>query len=186
MIWETFPISVRDSMDDLWELAGLFHSEHAGRIIRSLEDSLDWLNASSEEIEKVSYFCPVWKQFNVAGKVQWMVFNKNTYMDDLLGKLGGKNIFANHQLENVNDEKKIRYPMIGEADLCALQPDVIILPDEPYSFDISDEQDLTQLFVDSKVGNIPKMIRVDGSLIMWHGTRLARSLNELQGVFQIN
>ena len=56
MIWETYPISIRDSMNDLWALAGLFQSDHAGKIIRALEDSLDWLTASSEELPKVSYF----------------------------------------------------------------------------------------------------------------------------------
>jgi iron complex transport system substrate-binding protein len=182
-VWAAYPTSVRDSMDDLWGLAGLFQSDHAARVIRSLEDSLDWLKAVSEEGVTKSYFCPIWKSITNSGKTEWMVYNQNTYMNDLIFLFGGINVFGDRELESIKNEKRKRYPVVNAHQIIEARPELIILPDEPYRFGAQDQEELIAIFRESQ-NPIPRIIRVEGSLIMWHGTRLAKALNLLPEIFQ--
>jgi iron complex transport system substrate-binding protein len=181
-VWGAFPLTVRDAMDDLWGLAGLFQSDHAARIVRSLEDSLDWLKASIEEQPKISYFCPIWKD-TFQGGPRWMTFNQATYMSDLLSLFGGINIFGDFQQNNTDDEKKKRYPMISMEQVLQKEPNLIILPDEPYRFSEQDRNSFLDIFQTSKCAPVPQVKLVEGAMIMWHGTRLARAFDCLPELF---
>jgi len=163
-VWGAYPTSVRDAMDDMWGLAGLFQSDHAARIIRSLEDSLDWLNASMAEASQRSYFCPIWKDTSESGGAQWMTFNQNTYMNDLLYLFGGVNVFSNNELENTKNEKQKRYPIVDVDQIVESHPEFIILPDDPYQFNSSDENELIDYFMVRQIKPLPKIIRLEGSL----------------------
>jgi len=51
---------------------------------------------------------------------------------DLAGRLGLDNIYGDH---------RERYPHVELASLLASQPDVVVLPDEPYPFSAADGPD---------------------------------------------
>ena len=59
----------------------------------------------------------------------WMVVGSDTFTGDLASRLGLDNMYA--------DDPE-RYPHVELADLLAAQPDVVVLPDEPYVFCAAD------------------------------------------------
>ena len=184
-VWGAFPLSVRDAMDDLWGLAGLFQSDQAARIIRSLEDSLDWAMSSAINQVEISYFCPIWKEIKSDGEISWTTFNQNTYMGDLLSLFGGKNIFGEMQQGNTEDEKKKRYPIITDDQILGANPNMIILPDEPYLFADNDRQSILNIYPTSQTKQIPTIKMVKGETIMWYGTHIAKAFDILPQIFTI-
>ncbi|MEV6754340.1 helical backbone metal receptor [Streptomyces sp. NPDC051214] len=61
---------------------------------------------------------PIWRR-------PWMVLGRDTFAGDLLRRLGVDNAYATHAE---------RYPRVPVEELRAANPDVVILPDEPYRF----------------------------------------------------
>ena len=120
-----------------------------------------------------------------------MTFNRQTYSHDLLSCLGGENVFADrdrrYPLEadlgsaavEEPGERDTRYPRLGFDEMRAADPDIILLPDEPFEFGEEHQEMLRACMPDSPVVKDDKFYFVEGSLITWHGTRLARALQEL-------
>jgi ABC-type Fe3+-hydroxamate transport system substrate-binding protein len=84
----------------------------------------------------------------------WMVVGSATFTGDVAARLGLRNVYGDHPG---------RYPHVSLADLDACQPDIIVLPDEPYRFSASDG---------------PEMFRGRRVALTWYGPSLvtARSL----------
>jgi hypothetical protein len=68
-----------------------------------------------------------------------------------------------------------RYPRVALQEVEAAQPDVILLPSEPYAF----AEDHISLFaaLDVPAADNGRIVPVDGSLLTWHGTRMARAFD---------
>ena len=81
---------------------------------------------------------------------------------------GGTNPFA-HELR--------RYPRVDTAGLAAAQPDVILLPTEPYAFGEEDRLELLDL--ECPAARDGRIHVVEGELISWYGPRMARALRVL-------
>ena len=62
-------------------------------------------------------------------------------------------------------------------EVVAAQPDVILLPSEPFAFDESHIPLLAAL--DIPAAKTESIFLVDGSLLTWHGTRVAYALNTI-------
>lgn len=194
-VWLTFPRSVRDSLSDLWLLARIFHSEAAVKKLQVLERSVEWAELSREDRRSVRYFCPIWQVTTKENNLYWMTFNKHTYAHDVLGLLGGGNIFAEHKRQYplpagpdvlVSGETKNRddrYPCVMPAEVRDLEPEVIILPSEPYPFAESDRIRICELFNDVPAVQNGRVYLIEGSLITWPGTRLAKALVQLSDLF---
>ena len=157
--------------------------------VRLLEYTYDWVlgvsRANEERICKV--FVPIWSE-------PLMTVNADTYIHDLLAVCGGTNVFADRNRRFplaadigeaeplAADDPRVqgrdtRYPRISLAEVIAAQPDVILLPDEPYAFSEADLTRFTALDVPAAHHN--QIHLVDGSLLSWHGTRLAYALEQL-------
>ena len=123
-----------------------------------------------------------------------MTFNGDTYASDLLRICGGVNVFANRerlyplkadlgQAEAIlGDDSRlvgrdVRYPRVTMEEVVAAQPDVILLPSEPFQFTTEHIQLFSEL--DVPAARNKRIILVDGSLLTWHGTRIAYALNTL-------
>jgi ABC-type Fe3+-hydroxamate transport system substrate-binding protein len=102
---------------------------------------------------------PIWRD-------PWMVVGSNTFTGDLLARMGIDNVFARHAE---------RYPRVTLTDIDALDPDVVILPDEPYVFH---ETDGPEAFPDRSVA------LVSGRLLTWYGPSLVEARDALSA--QIN
>jgi ABC-type Fe3+-hydroxamate transport system substrate-binding protein len=188
----TFPKTIRDAVDVLWVMVGIYQSKMAALRLEILEHSLDWATAAgSERQHDIRYFCPIWQDQTQDGNLWWMTFNRYTYMHDLLEKLGGINIFSNRKRhypfeadlgkippDDVND-LDTRYPRVSIEEIRAANPELILLPDEPFCFGEDHQQAFYQMFDQCSAAKQGRIILVDGSLITWHGTRLARALEIL-------
>ena len=194
-VWVTFPKSVRQALDVLWTLVGLYSSREAAIRLEVLEMTFEWAKSAAAERPAIRYFCPIWRDTTSAGQAWWMAFNQETYTHDLLASLGGENIFGERQRRypldadlglaeaQDSDDRDTRYPRVTSEEIRAANPQVIILPDEPFEFGEGHLNEMEKLLPDCEAVKDERLVLVDGSLLTWHGTRLALALRELPGIF---
>lgn len=189
--WVTFPKTVADTFNLLWEMMDVFHETSMVARVRLIEYQYDWVSGISQQREAqgktLKIFCPIWLD-------PLMTFNADTYPHDILRVCGGENIFAERERQfplradlgqaeplPADDPRVIgrdtRYPRVSWEEVTALQPDVILLPNEPFNF----TQEHIPLFqaLDVPASRNQAIYLIDGSLITWHGTRIAYALAEL-------
>jgi ABC-type hemin transport system substrate-binding protein len=82
-----------------------------------------------------------------------MVVGSATFTSDLLARLGWANVFAEE-----------RYPHTTVEEIEARDPDVVLLPDEPYVFGEADRSAFTR----------PTEL-ISGRLITWYGPSLVEA-----------
>ena len=89
-----------------------------------------------------------------------MAVGADTYADDLLRVCGGENVFG-------ASRARAPLPDRGGAEIEAAQPEVILLPDEPYAFGPRDIEELAALATPaSAIGSHPRA--------RWHAGLLVR------------
>ncbi|MGP4093761.1 helical backbone metal receptor [Nonomuraea sp. KM90] len=90
---------------------------------------------------------PIWRR-------PWMVVGRDTFTGDVLRRLGVDNLYAGHAE---------RYPKIPLAELAGREPDLVVLPDEPYAFSATDGPE-----------SFPGLTcaLVSGRLLTWYGPSL--------------
>ncbi|WP_220182875.1 helical backbone metal receptor [Sphaerisporangium album] len=93
---------------------------------------------------------PVWRK-------PWMVAGRDTFLGDVLLRLGVENIYAGHPE---------RYPKIPLPELLAAAPDLVVLPDEPYRFTADDGPGFFP--------GVPAAL-VSGRHLTWYGPSLAEA-----------
>jgi ABC-type Fe3+-hydroxamate transport system substrate-binding protein len=190
-VWVTFPRTVREAIDVLWDIIRLFNVPRMGQTLVILEKSFEWASLAAENAAPVRVFCPIWRSPAAEPLRWWMTFNRETYTHDLLRVCGGENVFADRErrfplaadldgaaTEAAETERDTRYPRVAPAEVVERAPDVILLPSEPYAFtgaDVAAFEDFPEI----PAVRHGRIHLVDGSLLTWHGTRLARALMEL-------
>lgn len=189
-IWVTGPRTVFDALNLLWDIMTVFDHAVMSTRVREIERAYDYSLAASKAARPVRVFVPIWRD-------PWMTFNKHTYAHDVLRVCGGQNVFAERerqfpleadlgQAEPLPDDdprvagRDRRYPRIPLDEVIAAQPELVLLPDEPYTFSASDVAELRQLDVPAAQHN--QIYQIDGSLLTWHGTRVAYALRDLPGL----
>jgi ABC-type Fe3+-hydroxamate transport system substrate-binding protein len=90
---------------------------------------------------------PIWRD-------PWMVVGSDTFTGDLAARLGLDNVYAGHPG---------RYPHVELSELEARRPDLIVLPDEPYPFSVTDGP---EMFPGHRVA------LVEGRDLTWYGPSL--------------
>jgi ABC-type Fe3+-hydroxamate transport system substrate-binding protein len=165
-VFVTLPTTVRGAIDLLGQLAVLTGSaEAAGPIIDEAEGALATVRASNAERKPLRVFCPIWRN-------PYMTIGPDTYMHDVIAVCGGRNIF---------EGRRERYPKVELAEMAALDPEVILLPSEPYRFrqrHLADFAAFPQVAA-VRCGNV---LLVDGRMLSWYGPRIRRSLRELNAL----
>lgn len=193
-VWLTFPKTVEEAIDDLWNLARTFQSDIAYQKIRLIEKIVEFARLTTVDQPVPRYFCPIWYEKDRSGKSWWMTFNQDTFSHDLLSLMGLQNVFANRKRlypieadlgmasPEPTADRDDRYPRVRLDEIVAAKPDLIIFPNEPYSFG---EEDARQLL--SEIQAIAKIeihySLIDGSLITWPGTRIAKAISQLAPEF---
>lgn len=193
-VWVTFPRTVPDVFTLLWNIMYLFEETTMAPRVRLIEQSYDLvLNLSEGREHRPTVFVPIWYQ-------PLMTFNKDTYTHDLLRVLGGDNVFAERtrhyplaadlgteEALPADDERlqnrDTRYPRVTFEEVEAANPDIILLPSEPFAF----TQEHLPLFqqLDVPAAKHGRVHLVDGSLLTWHGTRIAHALQQLPALFRL-
>ncbi|MBZ0297100.1 MAG: helical backbone metal receptor [Anaerolineae bacterium] len=184
-VWVTFPKTVRDALNLIWNIMYVFDETSMVPRVRLIEQTVDWVEGISRANEDhlMRVFMPIWLD-------PLMTFNADTYIHDLLRLCGGWNVFADRmrhyplkadlgeaESTDVEDDRDIRYPRVTLEEVEAAQPDVILLPSEPFNF--SDEHYPLFQQLDVPAVRHSRIYQVDGSLLTWHGTRLAYALDTL-------
>ncbi len=196
-VWLTFPRTVQAVIGDLYALARLFRKEQSLLQVQTLERSIEWAGMALPVQPPARYFCPIWQDCAEGGKTWWMTFNDDTFSGDLLRLLGGENIFAQRQrryplLADLGEQpaedpgdRDTRYPRVTVEEVSLAQPDVILLPDEPYSYSNKSVESISAAFEQTPAAQNGRIIPLDGSLITWPGTRLAKALETLPSLFAV-
>lgn len=195
-VWVTFPRSIDESLSLLWALVRLFNVPASGNRIRTLEVTLEWERRASAQRNPVRVFAPIWQGRTDGGQTWWMTFSRETYAHDVLAHCGGDNVFADRRrrypleadlgLAPPEDpgERDTRYPRVTAAEVLRASPDLILLPDEPYPFGDEEGVLIDSLLAEAPAVRAGRVVRIDGTLLTWHGTRLARALAELPAILQ--
>lgn len=188
-IWATEPRTVREAIDLLWLIMDFFEEASMTHRVRTIEIAYETTCRYMTAELPVRAFVPIWRD-------PWMTFNRETFIHDMLHTCGAENVFADRErlyplaadlgkapsapLEEPGVPRRdTRYPRITLDEVLAAQPELILLPDEPYPFSAVDEAALTHALADTPAVRNGRVHRVDGSLLTWHGTRIAYALNDL-------
>ena len=166
-VWVTYPRTVREGARLLGEVAALGASPaDARRVLGPVEAALE--SAACRSLRVLTrVFCPIWRD-------PWMAVGGDTYADDLLTLCGGRNVFSSRPDR--------RYPVVGLEEVERADPEVILLPDEPYAFGPEDARELGVLEVAAaREGRIHLL---DGTLLSWYGPRIAPAIDTLVRLLQ--
>jgi ABC-type Fe3+-hydroxamate transport system substrate-binding protein len=109
----------------------------------------DWLGAARQvwtdpPAAGPSVVVPIWRD-------PWLVVGRDTFTGDVLARLGLPNLFGDHA---------DRYPSVDRDEILIREPDVIVLPDEPYAFGPDDGP---ECFPGRRCA------LVEGRLLTWYG-----------------
>lgn len=192
-VWVLFPHTVSGVLEMLFTIARLFRDQAAIARVQTLELTVEWAIAAVADLHLRSYFCPIWYDEETDNGLPvpwWMTFNQNTYCHDMLHLVGGQNIFAERErryplradlgLEPAKDaDGDLRYPRVTVEEVLNAQPELILLPDEPFAFETRHRLQIETLLADTPALRKNNVISIDGSLITWPGTRMARALRDL-------
>jgi ABC-type hemin transport system substrate-binding protein len=99
-----------------------------------------------------------------------MSFNRDTYAHDLLERAGGENVCA-----GLGE----RYPLVELASVAQADPEVVLLPSEPYPFAERHRRFLEALDHTS-AGRAGRVHLVDGRALFWYGPRTASAMRALR------
>jgi ABC-type Fe3+-hydroxamate transport system substrate-binding protein len=193
-VWLTFPLTVVEALADLQNLAALFENVQAQEQAARLGAQFEQACLSYENKDRRRVFCPIWQDGASPNRRWWMTFNQQTYPNDLLESLGGENVFRSrvrryplaadlgeHEPEDAG-ERDTRYPRVRLDEVLIEDPDMVLLPDEPYEFSMDDAVTLKHE-LESHLDHQVQVERVDGSLLFWPGTRLGKALERLALIF---
>jgi ABC-type Fe3+-hydroxamate transport system substrate-binding protein len=168
-VFVTLVTSVESAIDLLRQLAAITDATAAARpIIQGAKESLAFVRGAHAGRERVRVFCPIWRN-------PYMTCGRATYMDDVITVCGGRNVFG---------ERQERYPRVELAEMAALDPQVILLPSEPYRFTKRHRADF-KAFADVTAVKNGHIFLIDGRMLIWYGPRIAQSLSEVKRLLGI-
>jgi ABC-type Fe3+-hydroxamate transport system substrate-binding protein len=154
------PESVEGALWLLRELARVVEAPRTEAVLDPIERVYGRLRERVEPANSRRLFVPIWKN-------PYMSVGSDTYAHDVLETCGGENVCGG----------STRYPVFTLEEVEAAQPEIVLLPDEPYPFSAEDLEDFYAL--DIPAAHSDRIHLVDGKLLTWYGPRMASSLTQL-------
>jgi ABC-type Fe3+-hydroxamate transport system substrate-binding protein len=159
-VFVTYPRTVSGALESLLGLGRVTHRESQAavlarevvRVVSVIETSLGIWNKL-----RLRVFCPIWKK-------PWMTFNQDTYAHDVLRLMGFLNVFG---------DAALRYPRLTLEEALDRNPQVVVLPDEPYTFG---DADMAELKAELPPGLSRRIILISGRDLHWYGARMIKGL----------
>lgn len=153
--------SVTDAGHELVRLGEAVGRPDAGEGTRqALRRAVDQLRPPSRRLRAA---CPIWRDGSGRGADEtWWVVGGDTFAGDLLARSG---------FDTVADGPDQRYPRMTLADLAVTDPDVVLLPDEPFAFAAPD----AEVFATWR----SRVRFIDGTALTWWGPRTPTALGDL-------
>ncbi|MEE2888448.1 MAG: helical backbone metal receptor [Planctomycetota bacterium] len=159
-VYETMPRTIYDVTEMLRGLSERVDCwDEAESFILQIQAELTRIEIESLGRHRIRVFAPIWKG-------PWMSFNRDTYLHDLLETVGADNVCADYEE---------RYPVIPDDEIEALQPDLVLLPSEPFEFGIPHQSEIL------RSGLFPgcQVLLVDGRDYTWHGSMTGAALGRV-------
>lgn len=153
------PETVEDAVEMLEALAERVGAPEAAAVLEPIERTYGRLRGTAPKKAR-RVFVPIWKG-------PYMSVGSDTYVHDVLEVCGGENVCGG----------STRYPVVELEEVERLQPEVVLLPDEPYPFSAEDLPEFYAL--DTPAAREDRIHLVDGKLLTWYGPRMASSLAQL-------
>lgn len=141
-----------DALKMIQDIGVLTNSQtKAAEIVKTIQDSFADLSelCSKQQLQSIPCTYLIWQD-------PYMTIGGDTYINDLLTKIGFSNVFA----------KSERYPSISLSDIEQTKCKVIFLSSEPYPFKQMHIEILQKYFPDKLI------LLVDGEMFSWYGSRL--------------
>jgi ABC-type Fe3+-hydroxamate transport system substrate-binding protein len=160
------PETVEDAVGMLRELAGCVGASRvaAEAVLGPIERVYGRLREAKPQ-EARRCFVPIWKG-------PYMSVGSDTYVHDVLKTCGGENVCGGYT----------RYPVLDLKELEDFEPEIVLLPDEPYPFS---SEDLAEFYaLDVPAAREDRIHLVDGKLLTWYGPRMASSLTQLAALLK--
>ncbi|MBP2681402.1 MAG: periplasmic binding protein, partial [Candidatus Krumholzibacteriota bacterium] len=161
-VYVTYPRTVEQALKLIGDLGALTRT--AGKAAE-ITETCKQIVASTEPAVLDSVFstaCLVWRD-------PWMAVGADTYISDLLGTFGFKNVFT-------RDDG--RYPEVSLGTIAERGTDVVVLPNEPYAFAEPDRRQIGATLAEN--GRRARVLVVDGSYLTWFGYRTIQGLRFLR------
>jgi len=170
-VWVTYPRTVAEGAGLFRDLATLGATTTAvKRWVVPVERAIEAAAIrTAAQANRPRVFCPIWRD-------PWMTIADGTYIHDMIELCGGENLFG--RLESASDR---RYPIVDLDDVERAQPEVILLPDEPYAFAEADRQKLAE--IDCPAARDARIHLIDGTLVSWYGPRITEAIRVLARIF---
>jgi ABC-type hemin transport system substrate-binding protein len=162
------PETVVDAMGMLRKLAERVGAPKAEAVLGPIERVYGRLreeNCREGSNRTRRVFVPIWKG-------PYMSVGSDTYVHDVLETCGGENVCRG----------STRYPIVDLERVEDLEPEVVLLPDEPYPFSAEELPELYAL--DVPAAREDRVYLVDGKLLTWYGPRMASSLTQLAALLK--
>jgi ABC-type Fe3+-hydroxamate transport system substrate-binding protein len=160
-VFLTYARTVAEAIEELRTIAAITDSEvTAHPITEDAQAALGEAQAANQSRRAVRTFCPIWRN-------PWMTVGPDTYIHDVLAVCGAANVFS---------DASERYPEVNLPEVATRQPELVLLPDEPYRFG---EKNLPEV-----IERLPgvRINLVDGKMLCWYGPRIGPSLRKLQQI----
>lgn len=157
-VWVSDIGNLEDALVMMRAIGGLTgRQEKAEELARKIET--DFLALPLTSPKKVAY-C-IWKD-------PWMFAGGDTFIHDILGRLGWRNVLSG----------QLRYPSLDLTTLARLQPELVLLSSEPYPFK---EKHIAEI-----KGILPaaEVLLVDGEMFSWYGSRLQHAVSYFRQLVQ--
>jgi ABC-type Fe3+-hydroxamate transport system substrate-binding protein len=154
------PESVEGALCLLRELARAVEAPRTDAVLGPIERVYGRLQEQIKQTHPRRLFVPIWKN-------PYMSVGSDTYAHDVLETCGGENVCGG----------STRYPVFTLEEVEEAQPEIVLLPDEPYPFSAEDLEDFYAL--DIPAAHSDRIHLVDGKLLTWYGPRMASSLTQL-------
>ncbi len=164
----TYPRTVREGVRlirDLGAVTGA--SRRAEKIASQCEKAHEETGRSLHGRRPLRVFCAIWRR-------PYMTINADTYVSDMIQICGGENVFR---------DRPTRYPVVTLEEIAARQPEVILLPDEPFPFGERHRDEFRE-FKDIPAVRANRLHLLDGKILSWYGPRIAGSLRTLTQILQ--
>ncbi|MFP4635042.1 MAG: helical backbone metal receptor [Nitriliruptoraceae bacterium] len=161
-VYVTCVRTIRGAADTLARLGEVLGRPAAGLGLRqSLLRALD--QARLPEV-KLRCVCPIWRDGEHRGSAErWWLVGGDTFAGDLLARSGFEPALA--------EVATARYPRHRLDELAQADPDVVLLPDEPYAFDRKD----AEVFASWRA----RVRYLDGTALSWWGPRTPDAIGDL-------
>lgn len=139
-----------------------------GHLTGKITEAQQMITDIEKEFNDISDFNLNKKVTYIIWKEPYMTVNKDTFINSLIEKCGGKNIFS---------ERKENFPIVSGEEIKVAAPDVILLSSEPYPFS---EKHLKEF---NKISSAATVKLVDGEMFSWYGSRMKKAPGYFKELF---